>query len=188
MLSAVAAAWHQVHNIPHLPILSCTPLFPPPYSVRPSRGANLLPTWLLQHWQARKQTEKKNLNKTTPTLSFAGRGCAAPMCHAICMDWLTLPLVPLVFAYVSSHPAWDDVPRFPLPTERLLRIMRQYCRCLSGINQLLVPLFAVSCEQHCAFAIPLEWHSVRGQFFALLPFASSKETLRAAVWGQQVWP
>lgn len=136
--------------------------------------------------ETNKQT--KNINKTTIALSIAGRGSATPMCHAICIDWQTLPLVPLVFAYVSSSPAWVDVPRFLLPTERLLRIMRQYCCCHSGINQLLVPLFAVSCELHNTFTIPLEWCSVRGLSFALSPFASSKERVRSAKWGQQVWP
>lgn len=60
--------------------------FPPSHSVGPSRGANLLPTWL-QHRVGR--AGKKN-SKTKPTLSVLGRGCTAAMCHAICMDWLTL--------------------------------------------------------------------------------------------------
>lgn len=36
------------------------------------------------------QETKKQQHKTKPTLSVPGRGCAAPMCHAICTDWLTL--------------------------------------------------------------------------------------------------
>lgn len=52
----------------------------PSHSLGPSGGANLLWTWLL-HSVGKKQT-----------LSIPGRGCAALMCHAICMDWLMVAL------------------------------------------------------------------------------------------------
>lgn len=57
--------------------------FRPTHSRGPSGGANLLRTWLLHSVGSKGK-------KKTKTLSVPGRGCAALMCHAICMDWLTV--------------------------------------------------------------------------------------------------
>lgn len=74
----------------------------------PSGGANLLWTWLL-HSVGKKQI-----------LSIPGRGCAALMCHAICVDWLMFALSSTRFCQHEQAPtgnALDYVPVFPLSTE-----------------------------------------------------------------------
>lgn len=63
-----------MHSFISIPLI----LQSPPDS--PSRGANLLWTWLL-HSAGKKQT-----------LSIPGSGWAVLMCHAICMDWLMVAL------------------------------------------------------------------------------------------------
>ena len=61
----------------------------------PSREANLLWTWLL-YSAGKKQT-----------LSVSGRGCAALMCHAICVDWLMVALSSVPFFANINSPYWN---------------------------------------------------------------------------------
>lgn len=71
MLSAVAAAWHQVHTIsPICPSSHALLYFLPSHSVRPSRGANLLPTWLLHRVGSAGNKKTTKQNKTNPIRSW----------------------------------------------------------------------------------------------------------------------
>lgn len=84
------------------------PLILPSPPDGPSGGANLLWTWLLR------RVGKKQ------TLSVPGRGRAALMCHAICVDWLMVALSSTPFCQHEQAPtgnALDYVPVFPLSLE-----------------------------------------------------------------------
>lgn len=113
MLSAVAAAWHRQQNIPHLPIQSCTPLFP---SLSFSQAHLTDPAEGLTCYERGCSTALAG-NGPFPV---PGRGCAALMCHAICKDWLMVALSSTRFCQHEQAPAGnalDYVPVFPLSLE-----------------------------------------------------------------------
>lgn len=94
----------------------------------PSRGANLLWTWLLL--SAGKER----------ALSIPGRGCAALMCHAICVHWL-------IVALSSTHSCQHEQPLLEL-TRLLASVPTIPMNGRGGIEpKLLVPFWSkpISC-------------------------------------------
>lgn len=107
------------------------------HSLGPSGGTNLLRTWPL-HSTGKKQA-----------LSIPGRGNPALMCHAICMDWLMLPLSSTPFCQDEQFPFWKclgvNASVHTIPSVAV-RTVCQNGQCPFGIRQLFVLLFALSCE------------------------------------------
>lgn len=112
MLSAAAAVWHQVQNIPHLPIQSCTPLF---LSLSFSKAHLTAPAEGLTCYEHGCSTALAR-NNPFPFLEGAVLHWCA-MQSAWTGWWLQL--VPLISANLNS-PYWnwlDCVPVFPLSGE-----------------------------------------------------------------------
>lgn len=135
MLSAVAAVWHQVQNIPHLLIQSCTPLFP---SLSFSQAHLMDPAEGLTCYEHGCSTALAG-NKPFPFLEEAALHWCA-MQSAWTGWWLHL--VPLLFANMNS-PYWKcfrlhaSVPTIPWMA---MRVLCQNFWCRFGICQLVVLL------------------------------------------------
>lgn len=133
MLSAVAAVWHQVQNIPHLLIQSCTPLFPS------------------------LSFSKAHLTDPAEGLTCYEHGCSAalagnkpfPFLEGAALHWCAmqsawtgwwLHLVPLVFANMNSPYCFRLRASVPTIPWMAMRVLCQNCLCRFVIRKLVALL------------------------------------------------